>query len=259
MFKIIKKKNYRQIKFFKNKIVGITGINGSLGKSLGKSLKLRGSYVIGFSHINSSKKNFNNNIDYKDYADENIFWECGKERFLKKAFSKIDILIINHGINLNGFQSDDYFLESIEVNSLSVLRLINLFENLKIGIKQDLSNCSEIWINTSESEVLPSLSMSYELSKRLIGQVVSYKRYLINKNKKKKVKLKKLILGSFRSKLNPIGIMDPDIVAERILNKIEKNENVIVTPFLPSYFLIPINEFLRNLYYSFITFINKKF
>ena len=33
----------------------------------------------------------------------------------------------------------------------------------------------EIWVNTSEAEIQPAFSPAYEISKRLIGQLVSFK------------------------------------------------------------------------------------
>ena len=69
--------------------------------------------------------------------------------------------------------------------------------------------------------------------------------------------IKKLILGPFKSKLNPQGILRPEFVAKEILKKAEKeNYLIIVTPNPFTYILMPIIEFLR-IFYS--MFLNKIF
>jgi NAD(P)-dependent dehydrogenase (short-subunit alcohol dehydrogenase family) len=70
-----------------------------------------------------------------------------------------------------------------------------------------------VWINTSEAEYQPCLSPLYEISKRLIGQLLSLRAPLLNRH----LRLRRLVLGPFRSELNPIGLMGPDFVAANIL------------------------------------------
>ena len=65
--------------------------------------------------------------------------------------------------------------------------------------------------------------------------------------------IKKLILGPFKSKLNPQGIMSPEFVAKKIIHKGEKeNYLIIVTPNPITYLLMPIVETIRILYAKFI-------
>ena len=74
------------------KIVGITGASGALGKELTKLFRQKGYKVIGFTH---SETNSEVNLES---PNEWIKWECGKESALKTHLENIDILILNHGI-----------------------------------------------------------------------------------------------------------------------------------------------------------------
>ena len=226
--------------------IAITGASGSLGKALIKKFKEKGANVTG---LTSSQ------IDNKKLSDDNpnqwVKWDCGKEYLLDDLFKDIDILIINHGVNFQGSQKDSDINKSIEINALSAWRLIERFEcSVK---KLTLNNKKrEIWINTSEAEIQPALSPTYELSKRLLGNIVSLKISNCNFDKNSNIKLKKIILGPFKSNLNPIGILKADFVANQIL-KIADNTNgflIIVSPNPISYLLIPINELARLIYFK---------
>jgi len=164
------------------KTVGITGASGALGKELTKLFRQKGYKVIGFTH---SKTNYEKNLES---PNEWIKWECGKESSLKKQLEKIDILILNHGIYDLGRENSNYE-NSIEINALSKFKFLNLFED--IALTNDSLIKKEIWINTSEAEILPALNPSYEISKSLIGQLVSFKKNLLDNNTKKKLIIKK--------------------------------------------------------------------
>ena len=174
-------------------IIGITGASGALGRELTKLFRQKGYKVIGFTH---SKNNYEKNLES---PNEWIKWECGKESSLKKQLENIDILILNHGIYDLSRESSNYE-KSIEINALSKFKFLNLFED--IALNNDTVTKKEIWINTSEAEILPALNPSYEISKSLIGQLVSFKKNLLDKNTKKKLIIKKIILGPFKSELN---------------------------------------------------------
>ena len=228
----------------KEKTIGITGASGALGKELTKIFRRKGNKVIGFTH---SKKHYERN---NESPNKWIRWECGKEILLEKHLKEIDILILNHGIydmtkrNLN-------YENSIQVNALSKLKFLNLFE--EIAIKNNSEITKEIWINTSEAEILPALNPSYEISKSLIGQLVSFKKNLLNKNTKKKLKIKKIILGPFKSELNPIGILSPEFVSNNIYNLANLNIFlIIISPNPISYIIFPIKELYYFLYCKFL-------
>ena len=226
------------------KTIGITGASGALGKELTKIFRKKGYKVIGFTH---SKNNYEIN---KNTPNEWIKWQCGKEFLLKEHLKKIDILILNHGVYDVSKKNSNYE-SSIELNALSKLKFLNLFE--EIAFTSNSPIVKEIWINTSEAEILPALNPSYEISKSLIGQLVSFKKNLLDKNTKKKLKIKKIILGPFKSELNPIGIMSPKFVSNNIFNLANLNIFLIViSPNPLSYILFPIKELYYFLYCEFL-------
>ena len=224
----------------KAKTIGITGASGALGKELTKIFRKKGYKVIGFTH---SKNNYQIN---NDSPNEWIRWESGKEFLLQKHLNKIDILILNHGIYEMSKTNSNYE-NSIEINALSKFKFLTLFE--EIAIKNNSQVAKEIWINTSEAEILPAFNPSYEISKSLIGKLVSFKKNLLDENAKKKLKIKKIILGPFKSELNPIGIMSPEFVSKNIYNFASLNIFlIIISPNPLSYILFPIKEFYYFLY-----------
>ena len=222
------------------KTIGITGASGALGRELTKLFRQKGYRVIGFTH---SKVNYEINLES---PNEWIKWECGKESKLKKHLKNIDILVLNHGIYDLSRENSNYE-NSIEINALSKFKLLNLFEEIALTNKSLIKK--EIWINTSEAEMLPALNPSYEISKTLIGQLVSFKKNLLKKDTKKKFTIKKIILGPFKSELNPIGIMSPKFVSKKIYELVNsKNYLVIISPNPLTYLLFPLKEFFNYLY-----------
>ena len=220
--------------------IGITGAGGALGKSLTKKFKSEGYKIIGFSH-----SEFSNSLEDSE-PDEWVKWECGKEYLLVNKLKKIDILILNHGIYQSGINNINY-QNSIEINALSKLRILNIFE--EIALNQENDKKKEIWINTSEAEILPAISPSYEISKLLIGQIITFKKNLLTKNQEKKFTIRKIILGPFKSNLNPIGIMTPDLVATLIFQLSKVNTFlIIISPNPLTYIFFPIKEFYFFVY-----------
>ena len=222
------------------KTIGITGASGALGRELTKLFRQKGYKVIGFTH---SKTDYEIN---HESPNEWIKWECGKEFKLKKHLEKIDILILNHGI-YNLSRENLNYENSIEINALSQFKFLNLFEDIAITNKSFIKK--EIWINTSEAEILPALNPSYEISKSLIGQLVSFKKNLLNKNIQEKFIIRKIILGPFKSKLNPIGVMNPKFVSRKIYDLANsKRYLIIISPNPLTYILFPLKEFYNFLY-----------
>jgi len=222
------------------KTVGITGASGALGKELTKLFRHKGYKVIGFTHSNT-----NNKINLES-PNKWIKWECGNESRLKKHLEEIDILILNHGI-YNLSRENSNYENSIEINALSKFKFLNLFED--IALKNGSLVKKEIWINTSEAEILPALNPSYEISKSLIGKLVSFKKNFLTKDTKKKLVIKKIILGPFKSELNPIGIMSPEFVSKKIFDLgFSNNYLIIISPNPLTYLLFPLKEFFNFLY-----------
>ena len=222
------------------KTVGITGASGALGRELTKLFRTEGYRVVGFTHSKTDSE-----MDLES-PNEWIKWECGKESLLEKHLKKIDILILNHGI-YNLSRENSNYENSIEINALSKFKFLNLFEDIALKNKSYIKK--EIWINTSEAEILPALNPSYEISKSLIGKLISFKKNLLHKDTKKKLIIKKIILGPFKSELNPLGILSPKFVSKKIYESAKsKNYLIIISPNPLTYILFPIKEFFNFLY-----------
>ena len=229
---------------FKGSRIAITGANGDLGKVLIEEFKKKGAYVVGLTH---SKKNNSNSFTVP--PDDLIFWSCGEEKLLSKRLTNIDILILNHGFNPKGNIESNEINKAIEINSMSHWRLIQIFEELSLN----KNNSKEIWVNTSEAEIQIAFSPTYEITKRLTGEIVSLKKSKLLIEKSNHIIIKKLILGPFKSKLNPQGLLSPEFVAKKIIKKAEKeNYLIIVTPNPITYLLMPIVEYSRIIYSRFI-------
>ena len=228
--------------------IAITGSNGSLGRSLIEVLKRKGAYVVGLTH---HKKN-NCNCS-KSTPDEWILWSCGKEELLLSSLTNIDILILNHGFNPKQMINSNDINKAIEINSLSHWRLIEIFENLALSNNSKKYRPKEVWVNTSEAEIQIAFSPVYEITKRLIGELVSLKRSNLLMERRNSFIIKKLILGPFKSKLNPQGIMSSEFVARKIIQKGETEDYlIIVSPNPITYLLMPFIESIRILYSRFI-------
>ncbi|MFM7615609.1 MAG: sterol desaturase, partial [Synechococcales cyanobacterium] len=79
-----------------------------------------------------------------------IPWQLGNEIELKANLEKVDILIINHGINVYGDRTSAAMNNSYEINTFSALRLIDIFSETVTGPHAKATK--EIWVNTSEAE-----------------------------------------------------------------------------------------------------------
>ena len=237
--------------------IALTGANGSLGKSLIEELKNKGAYVICLTH-----RNINNNNTKETSLNEWISWSCGEEKLLYNKLSDVDILILNHGFNPKGLIDSNEINKAIEINSLSHWRLIQIFEDLALNNSNNTEENykpKEIWINTSEAEIQIAFSPVYEITKRLIGEIVSLKKSKLLMEQNNHFIIKKLILGPFKSKLNPQGIMNPDFVAKKVINIAETGKYlIIVTPNPITYLLMPIVESIRILYSRLINNIYSK-
>ena len=237
-------KNFSGNSRFKGLKIAITGANGSLGKFLIEEFKKNGAYVVGLTHGD------NNTKSGEVSPDDWIIWSCGEEKLLSSRLANIDILILNHGFNPKGTIDSNAINKAIEINSLSHWRLIQIFEGLKekkANLKKSIPK--EIWINTFEAEIQIAFSPVYEITKRLIGELVSLKKSKLLIEKSNYLIIKKLILGPFKSKLNPLGILSPEFVAKKIIKKAEKEDYlIIVSPNPITYLLMPIIEYIRILY-----------
>jgi monoglucosyldiacylglycerol epimerase len=223
----------------KGKRVAVTGASGSLGRSLLKYLHLNGAKIIA---LTSSEQILELNVNGDRLAVNTIRWEVGKESELTEILEKVDILILNHGINVHGDRTSEAIDKSYQINTFSSWRLLELFFNT-VRTNEDIVR-KEVWVNTSEAEVNPAFSPLYELSKRTLGDLVTLKRL------DAPCAVRKLILGPFKSNLNPIGIMSADWVAKQIINSAKRDvRNIIVTINPLTFIGFPIKEFFVSGYF----------
>ena len=225
---------------FHGRRIGITGARGALGAALARCFRAAGAHVIGFTHGPPPP-------EPSDGPHRWVRWSCGEEASLDADLAEIDVLILNHGTNPQGKQSPDVINQALEINALSSWRLMQRFE--AISRASFLGSPREVWINTSEAEIQPAISPVYELSKRLLGQLVSIRGAVLDEAGREALILRKLVLGPFRSSLNPIGVMSADFVAAQVVRQaVWGCRLVIVTPNPLTYVLMPLSELGRRLY-----------
>ena len=215
---------------FENKVVAVTGASGTMGRALIAELQRQGAKAIALT--TSPKADFADDVQI-------LSWQTGQEAALQADFQAVDILIINHGINVHGDRTSTAIAQSLEINSLSVLALMDTF----IAAHADLTG-KEIWVNTSEAEVGPALSPLYEISKRLIGDLITLKR------QDAPCAIRKIILGPFKSNLNPVGVMSAEKVAKGVIARAKRDRrNIIVTINPLTYLAFPLKETVQSLYF----------
>lgn len=223
----------------KGKTVAVTGASGTLGRSLLYQLHQRGAKVIG---LTSKSDPIILTAKGEPLSVKTISWQVGQESDLAAELESVDILILNHGINVHGERTADAIAKSYEVNAFSSWRLLELFLQT-VRTNQDIAR-KEVWINTSEAEVSPAVSPLYELSKRTLGDLITLRRL------DAPCVIRKLILGPFKSNLNPIGVMSADWVAKQIVNLAVRDvRNIIVTINPLTFLTFPIKEFFVSLYF----------
>jgi sterol desaturase/sphingolipid hydroxylase (fatty acid hydroxylase superfamily) len=222
----------------KGKTIALTGASGALGQALTAELIKHNAKVIAVT-TNPDKIDVQTGLKV-------ISWELGNEAELKANLEKVDILIINHGVNVYGDRTSAAIENSYEVNTFSALRLIDIFSATVTG--PEAKATKEIWVNTSEAEVSPALSPLYELSKRALGDIITLKRL------DRVCVIRKLILGPFKSQLNPYGVMSATQVARGIVFLAKRDfRNIIVTVNPLTYLIFPIKEFSTSCYYRVFT------
>ncbi|MBH8562832.1 bifunctional sterol desaturase/short chain dehydrogenase [Nostoc sp. CENA67] len=218
----------------KGKTVALTGASGALGQALAALLLKQNAKVVALT-TNPEKLATHTGLKV-------VSWQLGQEDELRDSLEKVDILIINHGVNVYTSRTQEAINSSYEVNTFSALRLMDIFLTTVTGPQAKATK--EIWVNTSEAEVSPALSPLYELSKRTLGNIVTLKRLDGD------CIIRKLILGPFKSQLNPYGVMSAQQVAHAILFLARRDfRNIIVTINPLTYVLFPLKETSTWLYY----------
>lgn len=221
----------------KGKVVGITGASGTLGQALIEELSLQGAKVVAFTT--------NKYAEFKPEINV-VYWELGAEAELINRLKTVDILIVNHGVNVLRDRTPQAIQKAYEINTFSTLRLAELF--LETVTESDHKAIKELWINTSEAEVNPAFSPLYELSKRTLGDLITLRRL------DAPCVIRKLVLGPFKSQLNPYGVMSARWIAWAIVALAKRDfRDIIVTINPITYIAFPIKEFSQSLYFRLFT------
>ncbi|MEB3307882.1 MAG: short-chain dehydrogenase [Cyanobacteriota bacterium] len=227
--------------------VGITGASGSLGRALLLAWHRRGARLIAFT---SSEEPLQlADAQGRPIPLRQASWQVGGEASLAPWLKEVDVLVLNHGVNVHGRRDAVATALSLDVNALSGWRLLELFAELHADRDPQRPH-PEVWVNTSEAEIEPAFSPLYEISKRLMGQLLSLRALDLNRQ----VRIRRLVLGPFRSALNPIGVMGAEFVADQILLQAGLGLNlIIVTPNPLVYVLMPLTTLGRWLYARLLT------
>jgi hypothetical protein len=220
-----------------NRRCGVTGAGGSFGRALLLELHHHGAQPVALRH--GSEQLQLSLGDGQPLAVETHSWCVGEEELLLPVLQNLEILVINHGVNYFVARDAAATRESLEVNTLSGLRLMELFLSLP-----EIQPPRELWVNTSEAEVNPALSPLYEISKRALGQLVSLRSL------DAAIPVRRLVLGPFRSELNPHGVMRAEGVAAAVMRQVLLDRRlIIVTPNPLTWLLMPLTSWARQLYY----------
>lgn len=221
--------------------VAVTGASGRLGQALLRRLHAAGATLVALTSRQRP-------LELHDPTGariplETVAWQCGEEEALQPLLSRCDVLILNHGVNVHGDGSAAAVQRSLQVNALSSWRLLELFA---AAAGEESAHGREVWVNTSEAEIQPAFSPLYEISKRLLGELVSLRAPALAAEG---VRVRRLVLGPFRSELNPIGLMDADWVAGAVVWQAQFGLGlIIVTPNPITYLLMPVVALMRWLY-----------
>jgi hypothetical protein len=236
--------------------VAITGARGALGQALLRRWHQRGARLIALTHRRPGEPMAPLRVldaQGRGIPLQQVEWECGQEEALAPLLREVEVLVLNHGVNPRGQRDGDALALALDVNALSHWRLMELFARAVAP-----RGGGEVWINTSEAEIQPALSPLYEISKRLIGQIVSLRALDLaapaGAAGRPALRMRRLVLGPFRSELNPYGVMSADWVAGEILRQADWNCGLIIVTINPlTFVLMPLTTLSRWLYGRWLT------
>jgi NAD(P)-dependent dehydrogenase (short-subunit alcohol dehydrogenase family) len=229
---------------YAGRTVAVTGASGSLGQALLQEFHRQGATLVALTSGDAALAL--NDAAGQPLPLQQVRWRCGDEDALRSTLERCDLLVINHGTNSHADRSAEAVQRSLEVNALSAWRLLELFASLA---QADAAGtpARELWMNTSEAEIQAAVSPLYEISKRLQGQLLSLRSLDLAGPQ---LRIRRLVLGPFRSALNPIGVMSAGFVAREILRQASWNWSlVIVTPNPLTYLLMPLATISRWAYF----------
>jgi len=231
--------------------VAVTGASGALGRALLQRWHRRGARLIALTHSQAPLQLLAD--DGSPIPIQQLCWQVGREQELVNQLPEVDVLVLNHGINLQQQRSAEATVHSLEVNALSSWRLLEGFAARVAARSPSMGTDRprpEVWINTSEAEIEPAFSPLYEISKRLLGQVLSLRSLDLSQE----LRLRRLVLGPFRSALNPVGLMPVGFVADQVMLQASWGWNlIVVTPNPLVYLLMPLTTLGRWAYNRLLT------
>jgi NAD(P)-dependent dehydrogenase (short-subunit alcohol dehydrogenase family) len=99
----------------KGKTIAVTGASGTLGRSLLATLHARGAKVIA---LTSKEQTITLSVNGDSLPVKTIIWQVGKESELAAQLEKVDILILNHGINVHAARTAEAIAQSYEINTV---------------------------------------------------------------------------------------------------------------------------------------------
>jgi len=233
---------------YSGRTVAVSGAGGSLGLALLQELHHQGARLIALSSRDQPIRLDDRNG--QPIPLRQVSWQCGQEQALRPLLAEVDLLVLNHGVNVHGARDAAAVQRSLEVNALSSWRLLELFAELAAADGAERP-ARELWMNTSEAEIQAAVSPLYEISKRLQGQLLSLRSLDLAGAH---LRIRRLVLGPFRSALNPIGVMSAGFVAREILRQASWNCSlVIVTPNPLTYVLMPVVTLSRWAYFQLVS------
>ena len=241
--------------------VAVTGAGGSFGRALLRRWHARGARLIALTSGEVPLVLVDG--EGQPIPLRQVRWQVGQEHKLSELLNEVDVLVINHGVNVHTARDRSAVERSLEVNALSSWRLLELFaavaEQRRNAVGADAPGSTrplpEVWLNTSEAEIQLAVSPLYEISKRLVGQLLSLRALDLASAAGGPLRLRRLVLGPFRSGLNPIGLMGADWVAGEVMRQaLDWNCGlVIVTPNPLTYLLMPLATLSRWAYFRLTT------
>lgn len=243
--------------------MAITGASGALGQALLRRWHRRGARLLALTHRSADGGMAPLRLLDEKGAEiplRQVGWQCGREAELAPLLAEVDVLVLNHGVNPYGRRDPEAIDLALEVNALSHWRLLELFaRDTASRSTTGRSGPAEVWINTSEAEIQAALSPLYEISKRLLGQLLSLRALDLaspgpESSSPPPLRLRRLVLGPFRSELNPYGFLSADWVAGEILRQADWNLGLIIVTINPlTYALMPLATLGRWAYFRCFT------
>lgn len=212
-------------KKIKNQNFLITGANSGIGLALTtRLLSLNNKIFATFNQNNENLLKLRNNNLKIIQCDQSEIENIEKlKKFLRNE--KINIIINNAatwGGNEQGYNNTNYenFHRAINVNALSILKLSEVV--LKYASKDCLNsivNISSLYTSIERNKT--GKDYIYKGSKSLMNSIS--KNLSIDLKKDYGINVFSICPGNVKTKLNPLGILDPKIVALNIINILESS------------------------------------